>query len=607
MRKIIIFILFLVYSIKLVSANIILNEVMYDPPCSDSYCEYIELYNNGENSINVSGWIIGDNNINDTLEGAFDNGEGTIIPGFSYSIITDQDSRVYNNYNVEDNIIWLYVNDDAIGNGLSNAETITLYDTNLNKIDQLSYDDTTNGKSLSLINGTWQESSPTPGKSNSNNETVLDYDVIKITEFLPDPEGNDDASMPGGEWVELYNSGNIALDLLGFELYDNTGSDPDIAISDTSTLSGTIIQPNSYLIIYSNGISGFLNNDNFEKIKLYDIYNNLLDEITYSDSDEGVSWSLSEEKWQKTVPTPNYANEDNKTSSKSEIIIGEIYDLGSDKKAEWGDIIRIKLFVSKGNTEKDVVWMWVENAEARITKKSKFNIYDKFQNYTFTYPLSLPENCNNEFLDGNYKVIVQGLDTTEEEILEIRGKPLCKISTTKTQVKNMEYGINSMPEDVKVGEKFTTEIFLRNNQKEDIDLDIWSYPYSGKKKFVKIEEKENKETLTLKSSEEKIIKLSNIINETEKEELNFKVKIQRLDRKTPYELTDTIKINKEIQLPNSSKTISEEKSKTLLNPITGFTVYESTGSKAKRSAIFFLNGVLALLLIFTLIKNGTSN
>ncbi|MBU2639574.1 MAG: lamin tail domain-containing protein [Nanoarchaeota archaeon] len=589
--KILIFFIIFIFIVKISSA-LIISEVMYDPECSDSYCEYIELYNNDSNSIDITDYTIGDDDSNDTLEGS-----PFIIPSYSYALITDQDTRIYTNYDIPKNIIWFYTDDYSIGNGLTNSETITLYDSNLSIISQLTYENATNGDSLSYIDETWQQTSPTPGSSNSNNEIIADYSKISISEFLPNPEGEDNAPLPAGEWIELYNSGPESLDLLGLKLYDNYGSEPDITISETNTISTTIIEPKSYLVIYTNGISSFLNNNNFEKITLKDFYGNILDEVTYSDSDEAISWSLAEGKWQKTKPTPGYFNEDNSSSTESELKIEEIYDLGSDKKAEWGDIIRVKLFVSKGNTQKEVVWMWIENDEERITKKSKFNVYEKFQSYTFTYPLMIPDNCNKEFLDGNYNIIVSGLDTQDEAILEIRDSPLCKeLKEPSTRVKNLEYSITSIPETVSLELPFTTEVTLKNNQQENIELDIWSYPYSGSKQYVETEEKENLQNVILNPSEEKTIKLTNEIKETDKQELDFKIKLQKTGIKTPYELKDKVKI-----IPAS------EEPKTFKSPITGFTIYESSGEKAKRSAVFFFSGVLTFLLLFVLIKNGTPN
>jgi len=41
-------------------ADVVINEIMFDPISSDSDDEYIELYNRGANAINIGGWHIRD-------------------------------------------------------------------------------------------------------------------------------------------------------------------------------------------------------------------------------------------------------------------------------------------------------------------------------------------------------------------------------------------------------------------------------------------------------------------------------------------------------------------------------------------------------------------
>src|SRR3989344_2326313 len=123
-----------------VSNAIIINEIMADT-LDDKYNEWLELYNDENKEVNVSGWIIGDDDENDTIEGGLYDNEGTIIPAFGYAIITDDATRVYNNFNVSDTAIRLYVNDSSIGkNGLNDAgETIYLYDNKGNLRDKKTY------------------------------------------------------------------------------------------------------------------------------------------------------------------------------------------------------------------------------------------------------------------------------------------------------------------------------------------------------------------------------------------------------------------------------------------------------------------------------------
>ena len=83
-----------------ISHAIVINEIMADTITDESLNEWIELYNDGSSVVNVSGWIIGDDKDNDTLEGGLYNKEGTIIEAFGFAIITDDATRVYNNFNV---------------------------------------------------------------------------------------------------------------------------------------------------------------------------------------------------------------------------------------------------------------------------------------------------------------------------------------------------------------------------------------------------------------------------------------------------------------------------------------------------------------------------
>ncbi|MEA3458521.1 MAG: lamin tail domain-containing protein, partial [Candidatus Thermoplasmatota archaeon] len=76
-------------------ANIVINEVMYDPISNDNYNEWIELYNPTNQFINVSGWNITDNYASDFLKGDNDHGNGTTrIPPYGYAIIADLGTRI---------------------------------------------------------------------------------------------------------------------------------------------------------------------------------------------------------------------------------------------------------------------------------------------------------------------------------------------------------------------------------------------------------------------------------------------------------------------------------------------------------------------------------
>ena len=262
-----------------------------------------------------------------------------------------------------------------------------------------------------------------------------DYTNLEIREFLPDPIGNDNAPMPDGEWLEIYNLGSSQMDLENLTLYDNIGSEPDISISDSNTLNNTLIDANGYLIVYMNGRNGFLNNEGFEKIKLYK-EDYLIDEVSYDGSKEDLSWSKVNDYWIQTIPTPNGENYVEEADDSSHLDIEKVY-FGDDDKARFGDSLRVRIIVYKGDTTKYNLDLYVtdENNE-QVSKRSEINIEDKFKNVTMIVPVQLEPNCNWRYPNGTYKIILKGLDETDSEEIEIEGitNSLCEIIKIKEEI-----------------------------------------------------------------------------------------------------------------------------------------------------------------------------
>lgn len=151
MRLVVVIMVISLFFIKAlaVNANIIANEIMYDPSTAqggDFFSEWIELYNNGASEINLSGaQVCGDT----LLAGYVDNPTGTIfnattvsLPAYAYALITDGGSgtRVYTNFNVNPSAVALHVNASSLCNGLSNSgENIILVDSVGNTIHSITY------------------------------------------------------------------------------------------------------------------------------------------------------------------------------------------------------------------------------------------------------------------------------------------------------------------------------------------------------------------------------------------------------------------------------------------------------------------------------------
>src|SRR3989338_1255406 len=66
MRKFFIFLLLQLFFSPVVLADIILTEIMYNPnQCSDYDCEWIEIYNNGNETVNLENWSVNGDSFED--------------------------------------------------------------------------------------------------------------------------------------------------------------------------------------------------------------------------------------------------------------------------------------------------------------------------------------------------------------------------------------------------------------------------------------------------------------------------------------------------------------------------------------------------------------
>src|SRR3989338_4108422 len=435
-----IFLLFLIYFSQFTLADITINELMYNPADSDNNKEFIELYH--DEWTNLSNYTIGDESSNDSLQLIY-------FYNSSYSLIVEEDFN-YSEINAS-----VYSAGKTIGNNLNDDDNITVYYPNGTVIDYLSYSSSwggeNNGYSLEKkypynnnMEENWAESiyvNGTPGRINSryineSEEIEIDYSALTINEFLADPEGDDDAAMPYGEWVEIYNQENYSIDLEGLMLTDSADSH-ELYVTDTNT-EGTTIKPNGYLVVYRNGEGEFsLNNEGLEEVKLYDKEGNLIEAISYSDSKEGSSWAIVNDNWQQTMPTPNEDNIDSSEVNSSNFTISEVYDLGSDDKAKFGQIIRVKTEIYKGDSAKNSIQLWVEDEKGnRISKESKTNIYTRYADYSLTLPIQLIPNCDYNFEDDNYTIVMEGLDKTDTKAIRIDGitSSLCEFVEVKKDI-----------------------------------------------------------------------------------------------------------------------------------------------------------------------------
>ena len=422
-------IMLLLFVIPSVSSSIVINEIMYNPLGEDNNKEYVELYMS--DIINLNNYIIQDKSSQDILE-------LLQFVNSSYALIIEEGFN-YTGINAS-----IYSVNLTIGNNLNNDEDIIIIkDSNETIFDVIHYYSNFgadgNGMSLCKLNNIWNECTPTSGYENPN---YIDYSSIKITEFLPDPLKEEK------EWIELYNNGNIDLDIEGLKFKDEANH--NLIISDIYTGNNTLILSHNYLVIYMDE-GKLLNNEGFEKIRLYkDGY--LIDEVSYDGSIESLSWSKVNNKWIRTIPTPRQENYIEEPDYSSSLKINKIY-IGNDDKAKFGDSLRVRIMVYKGDTTKYNLDLYaVDENNKQISKRSEINLEDTFTNYTLIVPLQIEPNCNKKYPDGAYKIILKGLDEIDTEEIEIGGIT------------------ESLCEEIKVQEKSSSEKSSASQNKQSFEV-----------------------------------------------------------------------------------------------------------------------------------------
>jgi uncharacterized membrane protein YgcG len=123
-------------------------------------------------------------------------------------------------------------------------------------------------------------------------ELRLTSRMIVLNEFLPNPEGeaygydfgDDDSTMPQGEWVELYNNSDLSYSLAGWYIWDDSGDNAnkvEITTANTDS-SSTVIGAHDWLVVYMN--KEVFDNDG-DTVKLFNQNDKLVDSYTYTDND----------------------------------------------------------------------------------------------------------------------------------------------------------------------------------------------------------------------------------------------------------------------------------------------------------------------------------
>ncbi|MBI5574460.1 MAG: lamin tail domain-containing protein, partial [Elusimicrobia bacterium] len=83
------------------SAKIIVNEIMYDPSTAEPGTEWIEIYNAGETSVDISSWTVGDTTTTTgAYEGIYTFSTGTVLTAHQYLVLARSNEAANGNYDL---------------------------------------------------------------------------------------------------------------------------------------------------------------------------------------------------------------------------------------------------------------------------------------------------------------------------------------------------------------------------------------------------------------------------------------------------------------------------------------------------------------------------
>jgi len=328
---------------KIIFAQIIINEIMYDLSGTDDKHEWVELRNNGFSPIDLTDYKFndGDNATNHILNvPPKNNSRGSmILAAGGYALLAgDAAALIADLPNYSGTII------DTVLSLSNTSATLKILDKDGVEISTISYNKELgaagNGRSLEWDGAALKESlvdDGTPGRANSvlNSSSIVsnaapsvspvaentatpspstvaqtfDYSQdILINEFLPAPNDS------GKEWVELFNAGSTVINLAGWQIDDaDNSTSPQVIPENTTIYAG------GFLVISFN--KSTLNNEG-DKVRLLWPDDQVVHLVSYDQAKPGQSVAKFNNGWLWTnQPTPGSANKKSTVENNESVVV----------------------------------------------------------------------------------------------------------------------------------------------------------------------------------------------------------------------------------------------------------------------------------------------
>lgn len=256
--------------------SVIISEIYPAPLPGEN--EWIELYNNSPESVNIKNWVLTDSGKTAT------HGISTtdlVIQPDSYLIICSDTTL----FEPNDNILFTEYNFGTLNNS---GDAVTLLDSAGVTVNHAEYSNSVPGYSFELTDTDSGKTfllsaSPlhsTPGRKNYNDKYVNPAPgTIVINEVLYQPANGNP------EFIELFNNGNESINLNCFSLIPGNND-------FTFTGGNYSIEPSGYFVIYSDSVApqgennislkGLTLSDNGNLISVKSLTGNTIDTLLYT-------------------------------------------------------------------------------------------------------------------------------------------------------------------------------------------------------------------------------------------------------------------------------------------------------------------------------------
>ncbi len=367
-----------------VAAALRINEIMYNPSGNEFDFEYIELYS--EQMINLTNYYF--------------EGIDFVFPGYEFSgylIIANTANDTGPNNDFRDR--YGFDADFEFGGSLSNSgETLILYDSNGTIVNDASYTNSAKEDYSLEFDGSefreGQSANGTPGRENS-----------AIRELISETNTESNENNFSGCDVSI----SVSADKYLYEEGETVRFSPLIKGEPGEFEIEYYVTDINLNIIKNKQVTNNKNEKSFtpsidEKDRIFFIHMNITPEC--EDNNQ----------------TNNYANasivvrkngEDAEKILKPKLEIKDI-DAGEDHNAFFGETVKVKVDVVKGNSTKKMLRVYAE----KISEPISIEIKD---NQEVIVPIQLYHNCNDDYQYGIYPVIAEGFDMKTFYMISITG------------------------------------------------------------------------------------------------------------------------------------------------------------------------------------------